>query len=559
MGTPVSAPRPTLTSVQLATLERRGRREQTAAGDVLYEAGEQDFDFIVVESGEVDVIRPAMPGEPESLIVTWGPGQFLGELNLITGQNAIMTARVRTPGAVLRITSTQFRELMAEDAELSDVLLRSFVARRQELRQGAGAHALEILGSEFSAASHELRTWASRQQLPYTWFNFDDPAGQALATAAGVSGADLPVAITATAIIRNASSATVSDQLGLTLRGDRTHDFDLIVVGGGPAGLAAAVYGASEGLSTLLLDGVAVGGQAAASSRIENYLGFPSGISGVDLTSRALIQANKFGAQISTPCRAVSLACAEGQLEVRLSNEEILNGRSVIIASGAQYRRLPLEGWETFEGAGIYYAATDIEARACATQPVAVVGGANSAGQAAIFLADAGSEVHLIVRGPDLDASMSRYLVERVLVHPAISVHVASQIVRLSGRDRLEELWISTGSAEPIRAHCNGLFCFIGAVPATDWLTSIATDDDGFVLTDRDIPGQSLQGPWELLARDPLPFETNIPGVFAVGDVRSGSMKRVAAAVGEGASAVRSVHLALATPARPRLVTSRPA
>jgi thioredoxin reductase (NADPH) len=549
VATPDSASRATLTATQLATLERRGGREHTAAGDVLYTAGDRDFDFIVVESGEVDVIRPAMPGEPEALIVTWGPGQFLGELNLITGQDAIMTARVRTPGVIYRITGAQFRELMAADAELSDLLLRSFVARRGELRQGAGAHALEILGSEMSAASHELRTWASRQQLAYTWLDFDDPAGQALARAAGVGAVDLPAAITATAILRNATSAIVSDHLGLTLRGDRARDFDLVIVGGGPAGLAAAVYGASEGLSTILLDGVAVGGQAAASSRIENYLGFPSGISGVDLTSRALIQANKFGAQISSPCRVISLECTGGQLEVRLSNDELLNGRSVIVASGARYRRLPLEGWDTFEGAGIYFAATDIEARACAAQPVAVVGGANSAGQAAIFLADAGSQVHLIVRGTDLDAGMSRYLVERVLEHPAISVHTGSQVVRLGGTDRLEELWISTGGAEPVHARCNGLFCFIGAVPATEWLTGVTTDDDGFVLTDRDIPTECLQGAWTLLDRDPLPFETSVPGVFAVGDARSGSMKRVAAAVGEGASAVRSVHLALATTA----------
>jgi thioredoxin reductase (NADPH) len=542
--------RATLTAAQLAALTARGRPQQTAAGDVLYAAGDRDFDFIIVESGEVDVIRPAMPGEPEeALIARWGPGQFLGELNLITGQDAIMTTRVRVPGVVHRITTAQFRELMAADAELSDLLLRSFVARRLELRQGEGAHAFEILGSQLCAASHELRTWASRQQLAYTWIDFDDPAGQALATAAGVGAADLPVAITATAVLRNATSARVSDHLGLTLRGDRTREFDLVIVGAGPAGLAAAVYGASEGLSTIMLDSVAVGGQAAASSRIENYLGFPSGVSGIDLTSRALIQANKFGAQISSPCRVVSLECKSGRLEVRLSNDELLTGRSVIVASGAQYRKLPLEGWDAFEGAGIYFAATEIEARACAARPVAVVGGANSAGQAAIFLADAGSQVHLIVRGQELDAGMSRYLVERVIAHPAISVHTGSNVVGLAGTGRLEEVWISTGADEPVNAKCNGLFCFIGAVPATEWLIGVATDDDGFVLTDRDIPDQCRQRSWALLDREPLPFETSVPGLFAVGDARAGSMKRVAAAVGEGASAVRSVHLALASTA----------
>jgi thioredoxin reductase (NADPH) len=518
----------------------------TTVGEVLYAAGDRDYDFVVVESGEVDVVRPAMPGDPEALITTWGAGQFLGELGLITGQTAIATARVRSAGAVHRIRRPQFRELMADDAELSDLVLQALLARRESLRHGEGARVLEIVGSGLSAATHELRTWASRQQLLHSWLDFDDPAGQSLARAAGVEAVDLPVAITATAIVRNATSAVVSDLLGLTLRSERGTEFDLVVVGGGPAGLAAAVYGASEGLSTILLDTVAVGGQAAASSRIENYLGFPSGISGIDLTTRALVQANKFGAQISSPCRVVSLDCASGHLEVQLSNDEVLYARSVIVATGAQYRKLPLEGWSSYEGAGIYYAATEIEARACAARPVAVVGGANSAGQASLFLAETGSMVHLVVRGHDLSAGMSRYLVDRVLAHPAISVHTDSEVVRLGGTGKLEELWVSRGGAEPVQARCSGLFCFIGALPATDWLKSVALDDDGFVLTDRDIPSDAQGEAWTLLGRHPLPLETNIPGVFAVGDVRSGSMKRVAAAVGEGASAVRSVHLALA-------------
>jgi thioredoxin reductase (NADPH) len=480
------------------------------------------------------------------LITTWGARQFLGELNLVTGQTAVVTARVRTSGVVIRIAPDQFRALMAEDAELSDLILRSLLARREEMRHGVGALALEILGSGLSAATHELRTWAARQQLPYTWIDFDEPAGQALARAAAVETVDLPAVITATGVIRNATAAVVSDHLGLTLRSDRSHDYDLAVIGGGPAGLAAAVYGASEGLSTILLDSVAVGGQAAASSRIENYLGFPSGISGIDLTSRALVQANKFGAQISSPCRVVALDCGGGLLQVRLSNEDVVNARSVIIATGAQYRTLPLERWSTFEGAGIYYAATDIEARACATQPVAVVGGANSAGQASLFLADSGSRVHLVVRGPDLDAGMSRYLVDRVLAHPMIDVHVDTEVTKLDGETHLGSVWLTTGTAEPVIVACSGLFCFIGASPATGWLNGVALDDDGFVLTDRDVPATALAGAWELLGRIPLTLETSVPGIFAAGDVRSGSMKRVAAAVGEGASAVRSVHLALA-------------
>jgi thioredoxin reductase (NADPH) len=535
-----------LTPAQLDALARRGSRVETSAGETVYSAGDRDYDFVVVEAGEVDVVRPAMPGEPEAMIATWRAGQFLGELGLVTGQTAIATARVRMAGAVHRIGKQQFRELMADDAELSDLILRVLLARREELRRGAGARALEILGSGLSAATHELRTWASRQRLPHTWVEYDDPAGQALARAAQVDAVDLPVAITATAIIRNATSALVSDHLGLTLRADRSNDFDLVVIGGGPAGLAAAVYGASEGLSTTLLDSVAVGGQAAASARIENYLGFPSGISGIDLTTRALVQANKFGAQISSPCRVSSLECNAGHLELELSNGDQLTARSVIIATGAQYRKLPLAEWDRFEGAGIYYAATDLEARACGSQPVTVVGGANSAGQASIFLADGGSQVNLVVRGGDLGAGMSRYLVDRVVAHPSIAVHPQTEVVRLGGGDRLEKLWLSRAGSDGVPAPCSGLFCFIGAKPATDWLSGIALDDDGFVQTDRDIPDSARSEAWTLLGRDPLPLETSIPGVFAVGDVRAGSMKRVAAAVGEGASAVRSVHLALA-------------
>jgi thioredoxin reductase (NADPH) len=535
-----------LTVEQFAALALRGSRVEVVTGEILYSAGDRDFDFVVVESGEVDVVRPEMPGSPEALITTWGALQFLGELNLVTGQTAVATARVRTSGAVLRIPPDHFRALMAEDAELSDLILRALLDRRQEMRTGVGALALEILGSGLSAATHELRTWAARQQLPYTWVDFDAPAGQALARAAAVEALELPAVVTATGVIRNATAAVVSDHLGLTLRSDRSHDYDLAVIGGGPAGLAAAVYGASEGLSTILLDSVAVGGQAAASSRIENYLGFPSGISGIDLTSRALVQANKFGAQISSPCRVVSLDCGGGLLQVRLSNEDVVNARSVIIATGAQYRTLPLEGWSEFEGAGIYYAATDIEARACAFQPVTVVGGANSAGQASLFLADSGNPVHLVVRGADLEAGMSRYLVDRVLVHPRIDVHVDTEVTKLDGEAHLASIRLTTGTAEPVTVACSGLFCFIGASPATGWLGGVALDEDGFVLTDRDVPAEALTGAWELLGRTPLALETSVPGIFAAGDVRSGSMKRVAAAVGEGASAVRSVHLALA-------------
>jgi thioredoxin reductase (NADPH) len=301
----------------------------------------------------------------------------------------------------------------------------------------------------------------------------------------------------------------------------------------------------------MLLDSVAVGGQAAASSRIENYLGFPSGLSGIELATRALVQANKFGAFISSPCDVVSLESEDGHLHVRLSNAQVVDTRAVVVATGAHYRKLSLDGWSDFEGAGIYYAATDLEARACSSQPVAVVGGANSAGQAALFLADRGSHVELVVRGEDLATGMSQYLVDRVLAHPQITTRTRSQVTALHGSSSLEAITMSAaGEHAGLHRECRGLFCFIGALPATEWLTGVALDDDGFVLTDRDLTPDKLGATWELLGREPLPFETSEPGVFAAGDVRSGSMKRVAAAVGEGASVIRSVHQALTTVVR---------
>jgi len=546
VGTDETGAFPPLAAEQIVSLARRGTRQLTRVGDVLYSAGDHGYDFVVIESGEVDVFRPEMPGAPEVLIVTWGPGHFLGELNLVTGQTAVATTRVRTPGVVHRLSPEQFRELMSEDADISELVMRTFLARRDSLRHGEGARVLEILGSQMSPGTHALRTWASRQELPHTWIDIDDPAGETLARVAEISADDLPAVITPTAILRRATAGDVADHLRLAFRPDDSHDYDVVVVGGGPAGLAAAVYGASEGLRTMLLDSVAIGGQAAGSSRIENYLGFPAGISGIDLTSRAMVQANKFGAHVSSPCDVVALNCHDGHLHVELSNNTTLDARAVVIATGARYRRLPLDRWSEFEGAGIYYAATDIEARACARGRVAVIGGANSAGQASLFLANSGSQVDLVVRGNALDATMSHYLVARVLAHPSIRTHTSTRVTELHGEGALQGVTLTNASGDSVAMSCLGLFCFIGAEPATEWLKGVAVDEDGFIRTDRDLTDDDLTAAWKLLGRTPLPFETNIPGVFAVGDVRSGSMKRVAAAVGEGASAIRSVHVAVA-------------
>ena len=364
--------------------------------------------------------------------------------------------------------------------------------------------------------------------------------------AAALGASDLPAVIAPDRALVRATPGSLAEYLGLSYRQASEKPADLTVIGAGPAGLAAAVYGASEGLRTVLLDAVGPGGQAASSARIENYLGFPSGLSGAELAENAVAQAMKFGAQISAPCDVAALDTDSEQLAAVLADGTRVSSRAVIIATGARYRTLPLEGWERCEGAGIYYAATELEARGCAGQPVTVIGGANAAGQAALFLASPDRLVTLAVRGPDIAAKMSRYLVDRILADPRIDVRDTTEITRLEGQHGLERVTLThrPSGSEETRA-CRGLFCFIGAEPATGWLTRVAVDSNGFVRTDVQLAPDDLDGTWAALGRSPLPFETSVPAVFAAGDVRHGSMKRVAAAVGEGASAVSSVHRAI--------------
>ena len=352
---------------------------------------------------------------------------------------------------------------------------------------------------------------------------------------------DLPVAFIQGEPILRATPGMVAERLGLSYQANGDEIVDLVVVGGGPAGLAAAIYGASEGLSTVLLDAVAPGGQAAATSRIENFLGFPFGVSGADLIGQASLQALKFGVRVYAPCEAVKLEPAGDLLDVTLTDGRVIRARTAIVTAGAAYRRLDLDRWTDFERAGIYYAATQLELRQVMESPVVVVGGANSAGQASLYLAANGCPVRLVVRGPDLGTRMSSYLVDRLLEDPRVEVHTGSRVVGLDGGDALERVSIdSVGTVD-----ARGLFCFIGADPATTWLPELDRDADGFLRTGTDIAAQSL-AQWQRLGREPLPFETSLPRVFAAGDVRRGSMKRVAAAVGEGSSAVASVHRALA-------------
>jgi thioredoxin reductase (NADPH) len=364
-----------------------------------------------------------------------------------------------------------------------------------------------------------------------------------LLKAASLTSADLPAVLLPDRALKRATPGELAETLGLTYRGDSGGSVDLAVVGAGPAGLAAAVYAASEGLNTVLLDGVGPGGQAAASSRIENYLGFPSGISGAELAERAETQALKFGARLSTPCEVVAINCDE-HLNAVLDDGTEIPTRALMIATGARYRSLPLERWDELVGAGIFYAATELEARTCAGDPVTVIGGGNGAGQAALFLASCGCDVTVAIRRPEIESGMSQYLVDRLLASPKVTVLGGTEVTRLEGGHVLESISLAGPAGETEQA-CRGLFCFIGAEPATGWLSGVALDEDGFVRTDVQLAADELGEIWSVLGRGPLPFETSVPGVFAVGDVRHGSMKRVAAAVGEGASAVRSVHTAI--------------
>ncbi len=538
----------TFDSTELAELAPFGTERAIEVGDVLFRAGDATYDFIVILEGAVAIVRGAEEADSsQNQIVVHSRGRFLGELNLLTGQRVFLTARVTAPGRVLVIPPDAFRHLMDVKVDLADKIFRALLARRHLLSEGDAMHAVRIIGSRFSPEATAIHSFATRSRIVHEWVDIDDVAAtediDVYLAAMGLRPADLPVVVTPTAVLRHPTPGEFAANLGLTYRVAPGSLFDLVVVGSGPAGLAAAVYGASEGLTTLSLDAVAIGGQAGASSRIENYVGFPSGVSGGDLTASASIQAMRLGARLNAPCEVVGLRIEEGVHVLALADGSEVPCRAVIVASGARYRRLAVDDLERFEGAGVYYAATDLEARACADRDVIVVGGGNSAGQAAIFLAQQGSRVSLVVRRAELTATMSHYLIERIASDERIDVCPSTEVRALEGEDHLERATLeqtATGARRTIR--CSGLFCFIGAEPATGWLGgALALDEAGFVLTDRSLPEPAANDP-AFGGRDPLPFESSVPGVFAAGDVRHGSLKRVAAAVGEGSSAVRSVH-----------------
>jgi thioredoxin reductase (NADPH) len=517
---------PVLSPSQLATLAELGEERTAKVGDVLYQVGDRTYPFIVVLDGEVAILDAA--GDE---IVRHGPSKFLGELNLLSGQTVFVTAVVTQPLRYIVVERDVLRSLLFEDAPLTDLLLSTFIARREALQTVEGI-GLEIVGPHSSEATMRMVDFARNNRLPFRWRDpdrADDPSAAALV--AGLDAGSLPlVRLPGGTELRGPSNGEVSRALGIGRELEAREEVDLLVVGAGPAGLGAAVYGASEGLDTLVVESSALGGQAGASRRIENYLGFPAGITGTELTSRAVTQARKFDARTATPYRAVSLEPGVDRHVVRLEDGQEIAARAVLLATGAQYRRLPVDNLAEYEGISIFYAAGPPEAQACGASRVGVVGGGNSAGQAAVWLARGGALVTLLHRRADLRETMSDYLVREVERY-GVAVRDGNEIAVLHGRDgRLESVTLTSGEQLPV----SFLFLFLGALPCTDWLDdAVARDDDGFVLTGTAANADHL-------------LETSVPGIFAAGDVRSGSSKRVAAAVGEGAMVVQFVHAFLA-------------
>jgi thioredoxin reductase (NADPH) len=527
---------PALSDEQIEASRRFGAERAVPAGEVLYRRHDPHFAMYVILEGRVHIIDD-YGGAHERAHLEYGPRGVVGEYNLLTGQAAYMSAVAVAPTRLVEIQPDRLRELMAQEETLGELILRALLRRRA----GAiGLHwGLRIIGSSYSADARRLLEFTARNQIPHSWMDVEhDAAAEAMLRDFGVALAETPVVIWGQRVLKNPANAELARLLGFAPAPEPAQVFDLLVVGAGPAGLAASVYGASEGLSTLTLESTAVGGQAGTSTRIENYLGFPAGLSGADLAARAALQAAKFGARISAPAQAAGLEPGEGLTVVHLSDGTQAGARAVIIATGARYRRLDLEGLERLEGTGVYYAATREEASRHAGDAVAVVGGGNSAGQAAIFLAARTRRVYLLVRRADLGATMSRYLTDQLARHPNVEVLAQTEVAALHGGGQLQALTVTDrrdGSRRDLDARA--LFVFIGADPHTRWLRGVlALDRSGFILTGRDAPVPG--GP----AAGRLPQETTIPGVFAAGDVRSGSIKRVASAVGEGSMAVRLVH-----------------
>ena len=537
---------PVLTAAQIARVAAHGRRRPMARGEVVLEAGSHALPFFVVLSGALEIVSQERDGD--RIIVTHHAGQFTGEVNMLSGRRALFTARGAEPGELIELDRDSLLGLVQTDADLSEVFMRAFILRRVKLIT-AGIGDVVLLGSDHSPATLRIKEFLTRNGHPYATIDLDREEGvQELLDRFHVAITDIPVLICrGQTVLRNPSNQDIADCLGFNDAIDQSTVRDLVVIGAGPAGLAAAVFAASEGLDVLVLEANAPGGQAGSSSRIENYLGFPTGISGQELAARAYTQSQKFGAQVMIAEGATHLSCSRTPYTIDGGERVHVHARTVVIASGAEYRRLALENIGQFEGAGIYYGATFIEAQLCSGDEVVVVGGGNSAGQAAVFLAGTARRVHVLVRAGGLADSMSRYLIRRIEEHPRITLHPRTELTALLGSDQLERVrWHDgvTGAAE--ERDIRHVFVMTGASPCTRWLDGcVALDAKGFIKTGPQLTAEDLAAARWPLARSPLLLETSRPGVFAVGDVRSGNVKRVASAVGEGSIAISFVHQAL--------------
>lgn len=537
---------PTLTEAQIARIAAHGHSLRVRAGEILVRAGAKNANFFVVVSGRLDVIR--LSDGMETLIVSHKPGQISGEMSLISGRRAVFTVRVGESGEVIEVDHEHLMGLVQTDADLSEVLMRAFILRRARLiARGIGD--VVLIGSRHSQDTLRIQEFLTRNSHPYTSIDLDrDPGVQELLDRFHVAITDIPVVICrGEVVLRNPSNSEIADCLGYNDELDPLQMHDAVIVGAGPSGLAAAVYAASEGLDVLVLESGAPGGQAGSSSRIENYLGFPSGISGQELTARAYAQTQKFGAHLMITKAATRLKCNTRQYVIDIDDGTQILAKTVVIATGAEYRKLPLENISQFEGAGVYYGATFIESQLCAGEEVCVVGGGNAAGQAAVFLAQSARHVHMVVRSDGLAATMSRYLIRRIEESPRITLHTKTEIVGLEGDDHLERVnWRNGSGGAPEKKDIRHVFVMTGATPTTHWLAGcLVLDDHGFIKTGSDLTAEELAAAKWPLARPPFLLETSKPGVFAVGDVRGGNIKRVASAVGEGSIAISFVHQAL--------------
>ncbi|HMB28517.1 MAG TPA: FAD-dependent oxidoreductase [Blastocatellia bacterium] len=537
---------PTLTEAQVARIAAYGRARRVQRGEVLVEAGARTTRFFVVTAGQIEIIR--LSGATEELIAIYGPGMFAGEVSLLSGRRGLTQIRAGEAGEVIEVDREHLLTLVQTDSELSDILLRAFILRRVEL-VAHGLGDVAVIGSSHCAGTLRVKEFLTRNGHPYSYIDLDRDADvQELLDYFQVTAADVPVAICyGKVVLRNPTNQQLAECLGFNEAIDQTQIRDLVIVGAGPAGLAAAVYGASEGLDVLALESNAPGGQAGSSSKIENYLGFPTGISGQELAARAYEQAQKFGAQLIIARGAKQLLCDRRPYAIEMDDGSRVPARTIIIATGAEYRKPSLDNLSQFESAGVYYAATFIEAQLCRDEEVIVVGGGNSAGQAAVFLAQTARRVHLLVRSARLAETMSRYLIRRIEQSPAVVLRLRTEIVALEGDDHLERVrWRDDRTGNIETRNIGHVFVMAGAIPNTHWLDGcVALDAKGFIKTGPDLSQDDLAMAHWPLARAPRLLETSLPGVFAVGDIRGGSLKRVASAVGEGAIAVAFVHQSL--------------